>query len=71
MATLGECRHELRLIVNELRDIERGVRNDFFGIGEDFCANCIGKIAGKYEGVLGRLNRVNYNRLASWFIQEQ
>ena len=66
MATLNECRSELRSIIKELQDIESGVRRDFAGIGQDLCGNCIGKIAGKYEWVLTRLNNVNYNLVASW-----
>lgn len=68
--TLNESRNELRSIINELRDIEWGIRHDFSGIGEQLCGNCIDKIADKYDGVLGRLNRVNYNRLAAWILKE-
>lgn len=67
--TLNESRNELRSIINELRDIEWGIRHDFSGIGEQLCGNCIDKIADKYDGVLGRLNRVNYNRLAKWILE--
>jgi hypothetical protein len=69
--TLNKCRNELRSIIYELRDIEWGIRRDFKGIGEDLCANCIDKVADKYDGVLARLNRVNYNRLASWMLDEE
>ena len=68
MATLNECKNELRSIINELRDIEWGVRHDFTGIGQDLCGDCIEKIASKYDGVLSRLNRVNTNRLADWIL---
>jgi len=71
MASLNECRNELRSIINELRDIELNVRNDFIGIGQDLCGNCIDRIADKYEGVLNRLYRVNQNRLASWIMGEK
>ena len=66
MATLNDCRNELRSIISELRDIEWGVRRDFTGIGQDLCGNCIDKIANKYSGVLTRLNNVNENWLADW-----
>jgi len=69
--SLNECRSELRSIIMELRDIEWGIRHDFTGIGQDLCGNCIDKIAGKYDGVLSRLNRVNSNRLASWVTGEE
>lgn len=67
--TLNESKNELRSIINELRDIEWGIRHDFSGIGEQLCGDCIDKIADKYDGVLGRLNRVNYNRLAKWILE--
>ncbi len=66
--TLGEARSELRSIINELRDIESGIRSDFDGIGEDYCADCIEKIAQKYDRVLNRLYRVDTNRLAEWIM---
>ena len=68
--TLSECKRELRSIISELRDIEYGIRHDINGIGEQLCGDCIDKIADKYDGVLTRLNRVNYNRLAKWAIKE-
>ena len=71
MSSLSGCRNELRSIIRELRDIEWGVRRDFTGIGEDLCGNCIEKIADKSDGVLNRLNNVNYNRLASWITGEE
>ena len=69
--TLNESRNELRSIINELRDIEWGIRRDFLGIGEQLCGDCVDKIADKYDSVLTRLNRVNYNRLASWITSEK
>jgi len=66
MANLDDCRRELQSIINELRDIEWGVRQDFTGIGEDLCGNCIDKIADKYDGVLRRLNNVDYNKIAEF-----
>ncbi len=68
LATLNECRNELRSIIRELRDIEWGVRRDFTGIGQDLCGNSIDAIADKYDGVLRRLNHVNMNRLAEWIL---
>lgn len=69
--TLDECRIELRSIINELRDIESGIRCDFYGIGEQLCADCIDKIAEKYERhVLEKLNNVDYNKLAEWILDK-
>lgn len=69
--TLNESRNELRSIINELRDIEWGIRHEFSGIGEQLCGDCIDKIADKYDGVLRRLNRVNSNRLAEWILKDK
>lgn len=69
--TLNECKREMRSIINELRDIEYGVRHDFSGIGEQLCGDCVDKIADKYDSVLRRLERVDYTRLASWAIKEK
>ena len=66
MATLNECKNELRSIINELRDIEWGVRRDFTNIGQDLCGDCIEKIIDKYNGVLTKLNNVNTNKFADW-----
>ena len=71
MATLNECKGELRSIINELCDIEWGIRQDFAGIGQDLCADCVRRIADKYEGVLARLERVNQNRIASCLTREE
>ena len=68
MATVSSCRNELRSIISELRDIEYGIRKDFRGIGEAQCADCLERVAKKYDGVLNRLNRVNPKRLADWKI---
>lgn len=70
MATLNECRNELRSIISELRDIEWGIRHDFSGIGQELCGDTVDLIADKYDGVLRRLNNVNHNRLASWILDE-
>ena len=64
MATLDECRGELRSIISELRDIEAGVRSDFDGIGEALCADSIGLLAEKYEYVQQRLKNVRLNVIA-------
>lgn len=69
--TLSEARAELSSIISELNSIETGIRNEFEGIGEDLCGDCINSIANKYRGVLNRLYRVDYNRLASWVNKEE
>jgi len=61
---LDECKREMRNIVAEIRDIEWGVRRDFTNIGQDLCANCIGKIAEKYENVSSKLDKVQRSAIA-------
>ena len=61
MATLNECKNELRSIITELYSIESGLRSDFDNIGEDLCANCIKKLAIKYEVVSFQLNAASEN----------
>ena len=68
MKSLDACKTELRSIISELRSIGWDVRNSASGIGQDLCADCIERIATKYDGVLNRLNRVNTNRLADWIM---
>jgi len=56
-------------IIQELRNIENGVRSDFRGIEQETIANSIGAAADFYQSnVMTRLNNVNQNRLADWFI---
>ena len=67
MATLNECRRELRSIISELHSIEDDVRASGYGLGQDLCADCIGRIADRYQSsVMSRLDRVDTNRLADW-----
>ena len=72
MATLNQCRSELRSIIREIRDIEDGIRSDFQGIGQDVCANKLESVAVWYnDGVMGQLNSVNPNLLADWALKEK
>lgn len=67
--TLGEAKSELRSIINELVAIEDGIRSEFKGIGEEYCADCVARIVRKYEVVLSLLNRVDSRRLADWALK--
>lgn len=66
MASLSECKDELRSIIQELQSIENGVRSDFTGVGQDLCADCIEYVIRRYNVVQRQLNNVNTNRLADW-----
>ena len=71
MATLSSCRAELQSIINELNSIEDGIRTDFYGIGQNMCADCIGSATAKFQKVLNDLYNVDYNRLAEWILGEK
>ena len=66
MATLNSCKNELKSIIRELEAIEEGVRNNFDGIGQDLCADCIEGVIEKYRYVLRKLNGVDTNRIADF-----
>lgn len=66
MASLESCRSQLRYIINELRDIESGLKSDFYGIGETYYSASVGRIADKYQGVLTKLNNMDTNMLAKF-----
>lgn len=67
MATLNECRSTLRGIISDLYAIEVTVRSSGYGLGQELCADCIARIAERYQSsVMSRLDRVDTNRLADW-----
>ena len=70
MASLRECKNELQSIINELRDIERELRNDRsnINIGEIFYANCLDMVADRCEKSMTKLKNVNTNNLADWVL---
>lgn len=55
---LNDIKNELISIARELEDIARGVRNDFTGIGNERCANCLENAAGKYRSVKRKLDNI-------------
>lgn len=71
MATLSSCKRELASIIRELQSIEDGIRYDFIGIGQEKCADCVGRVVEKYQSVQRRLNQVNMNRLAEWALGDK
>lgn len=66
MASLESCRSQLRYIIGELRDIESGLRSNFYGIGQEYYSASVGKIADKYDDVLRRLNNMDTNMLVQF-----
>lgn len=68
---LENIKQELKSIVNELYSISSDVRKDNFGIGNDTCADGISRIAGYYNELEKRLERMDVNALSDEFILRQ
>lgn len=66
MATLNQCKSELRSIISELEQIEAGIRAEFKGIGQDICADAVSSMAEHYRYVQSRIENIDYNFLADW-----
>jgi len=65
---VDQMKSDLWRIINDLRDIESGLRVDFNGIGQDLCANCVRAVADHYEfRVMRQLNRMDQNLLSQLF----
>lgn len=56
---LYDIKIELQNIINEMRSISYGVRNDFSGIGSEKCANTISNVVDQYEYVKRKLNNID------------
>ena len=56
---LASIKSELNSIISELESISRGVRNDFVGIGNEQCANCIDRVTSQYYTVRRKLNNLD------------
>jgi hypothetical protein len=58
---------ELSQIINELQDIENGIRRDFQGIGNDVCAARLGTVRTGLGRGLSSLNNLDTKTLAPGF----
>lgn len=58
-AELASIKRELNSIISELESISNGVRQDFVGIGNDQCANCIDRVINQYRYVKRKLDYMN------------
>ncbi|MDE6952177.1 MAG: hypothetical protein K2P09_00020 [Erysipelotrichales bacterium] len=70
MSTIGELnsiKNELRLIIRELEEIAIGINDEFQGIGEEKCVECIRLDIEKYRKSLSQLDRVNLSRIKKEF----
>ena len=62
---LDQVEAEIRAIIAELNNISNEIRNDFSGIGQEMCANCIYEVAEHYRRrVLPKLNQMERNRIS-------
>ena len=66
---LDAIKRELNLIIRELESISSGVRNDFTGIGNDKCADCINKVLGQYYYVRRKLNNLDTSTVTESYAQ--
>lgn len=64
---LESIKRELNSIISELESISRGVRNDFTGIGNERCADCIDKVVSQYYTVRRKLNNVDTSKVTESF----
>ncbi len=56
---LESIKRELNSIISELESISSGVRNDFVGIGNEKCADCIDRVLNQYYYVRRKLNNLD------------
>ena len=66
---LDSIKRELNLIIRELESISSGVRNDFIGIGNDKCADCINKVLDQYYYVRKKLNNLDTSTVTESYAQ--
>jgi len=64
---LNSIKRELNSIISELESISQGVRNDFTGIGNAQCADCIDSVLGNYYTVQRKLNNLDTTTITDSF----
>jgi len=66
---INNIKNELRSIISELESIERGVRNDFTGIGSDICATRLrGVLENKLYKARNALNNMDSTTVRKEFL---
>jgi len=50
---------ELQKVINELESISKGIRQEYEGIGNVECANCLDKVIDQYELAKSKLNSID------------
>lgn len=66
---LESIKRELNSIISELESISWGVRNDFVGIGNEKCSDCIDKVLNQYYYVRSKLNNLDTSTLTESYAQ--
>lgn len=59
MYELESIKSELKSIINELENIESGLRRDFVNIGTEKAADCVLKAVNNYKTVKKKLDNIN------------
>jgi hypothetical protein len=68
---LASIKRELNSIISELESISKGVRNDFTGIGNNKCADCIDRVLDQYYYVRRKLNNLDTTTVTESFAKTQ
>lgn len=66
---LESIKRELNSIIKELESISYGVQNDFTGIGNDKCAECINSVLNQYYFVRRKLNNLDTTTVTESYAQ--
>lgn len=66
---LNAIKRELNSIIAELESISGGIRNDFIGIGNDKCADCIDRVLNNYYTVRRKLNNMDTSTVTESYAQ--
>lgn len=56
---LESIKRELSSVISELVSISEGVTADFYGIGNEKCADCINRVADQYRYVKRQLGKID------------
>lgn len=66
---LASIKRELNSVISELEEISAGVRNDFVGIGNERCADCINRVLNQYYVVRRKLNNLDTSTVTDSYAQ--
>lgn len=66
---LASIKRELNSVISELEEISAGVRNDFVGIGNERCADCINRVLNQYYVVRRKLNNLDISTVTDSYAQ--